>query len=71
MHLDYYNITENPFVTDNGKTSLWLGGSLPKVASTLKEAIMERKGIVCLTGDAGAGLNSIKILKARVHFWFI
>jgi len=59
MYLDYYNITGNPFDTDKGKTSLWLGGSLPKVASTLKEAIMERKGIVFLTGDTGAGKSTI------------
>ena len=59
MYLDYYNITENPFQIDKGKTSLWLGGSLPEVASTLKEAIMERKGIVCLTGDTGTGKSTI------------
>jgi len=59
MYLDYYNIAENPFDPDKGKTSIWLGGSLPKVASTLKEAIMERKGIVCLTGDAGVGKSTI------------
>ena len=59
MYLDYYNITGNPFDTDKGKTSLWLGGSLPKVASTLKEAIMERKGIVFLTGDTGTGKSTI------------
>jgi len=59
MYLDYYNIAENPFDADKGKTSLWLGGSLPKVASTLKEAIMERKGIVFLTGDTGAGKSTI------------
>ena len=59
MYLDYYKIAENPFDTDKGKTSLWLGGSLPKVASKLKEAIMERKGIVCLTGDAGTGKSTL------------
>ncbi len=59
MYLDYYNIAENPFDTDQGKTSLWLGGNLPKVASTLKEAIMERKGIVFLTGDTGTGKSTI------------
>ena len=59
MYLDYYNIADNPFDTDKGKTSLWLGGNLPKVASTLKEAIMERKGIVFLTGDSGTGKSTI------------
>ena len=44
---------------DKGKTSLWLGGNLPKVASTLKEAVMERKGIVFLTGDTGTGKSTI------------
>ena len=59
MYLDYYNIAENPFATDKSKTSLWLGGSLPKVAATLKEAIMERKGIVFLTGNTGTGKSTI------------
>ena len=58
MYLDYYNIAENPFEMDKGKTSLWLGGSLPKVASTVREAIMARKGIVVLTGDAGTGKST-------------
>jgi general secretion pathway protein A len=55
MYLDYYNISENPFDMGRDKTSLWLGGSLPKVSLALKEAIIERKGIVVLTGDAGSG----------------
>jgi outer membrane protein OmpA-like peptidoglycan-associated protein/type II secretory pathway predicted ATPase ExeA len=59
MYLDYYNIAENPFDTDKGKTSLWLGGNLSKVASNLKEAIMERKGIVFLTGDSGTGKSTL------------
>ena len=59
MYLDYYNIAENPFQIDKGKTSLWLGGKLPKVASTLKEALIERKGIVSLTGDTGTGKSTI------------
>ena len=59
MYLDYYYIAENPFDTDKGKTSLWLGGSLLKVAATLKEAIIERKGIVLLTGDTGTGKSTI------------
>ena len=59
MYLDYCDIAENPFDTNNGKTSLWLGGSLPKVAATLKEAILDRKGIVCLTGDTGTGKSTI------------
>jgi general secretion pathway protein A len=59
MYLDYYNITGNPFDTDKGKTSLWLGGNLPKVAATLKKAIMERKGIVFLTGDTGTGKSTL------------
>jgi general secretion pathway protein A len=59
MYLDYYNIAENPFDTDKGKTSLWLGGNLSKVVSTLKEAIVERKGIVFLTGDSGTGKSTL------------
>ena len=59
MYLDYYNIAENPFDADNGKTSLWLGGSLPMVAAALKEAIVERKGIVILTGDSGTGKSTL------------
>ena len=59
MYLDYYNIADNPFEIDKGKTSLWLGGNLPKVASTLKEAIMDRKGLVYLSGDTGTGKTTI------------
>ena len=59
MYLDYYNIAENPFQIDKGKTSLWLGGKLPKVASTLKEALMDKKGIVFLTGDTGTGKSTL------------
>ena len=59
MYLDYYHIIDNPFHMDRGKTSIWLGGNLPKVAATLKEAIEERKGIVFLTGDTGTGKSTI------------
>jgi outer membrane protein OmpA-like peptidoglycan-associated protein/type II secretory pathway predicted ATPase ExeA len=59
MYLDYYNIIENPFHIDSGNTSLWLGGSLLKVSSTLKETIVERKGVIYLTGDAGTGKSTI------------
>ena len=59
MYLDYYNIAENPFDADNGKTSLWLGGSLPMVAAALQEAIVERTGIVILTGDTGTGKSTL------------
>ena len=72
MYLDYYSIAENPFDTDKDKTSLWLGGSLPKVASTLKEAIMERKGIVLLTGDTGTGKRTIiKMIRDILQDQFI
>jgi general secretion pathway protein A len=72
MYLDYYHITENPFHIDKGKTSLWLGGSLAKVASTLKEAIMERQGIVVLTGDAGSGKSTaIKMITDILQNQFI
>jgi len=59
MYLDYYNFAENPFDADNGKTFLWLGGSLTRVAATLQEAIVERKGIVILTGNIGTGKSTI------------
>lgn len=72
MYLDYYNITENPFQIDKVKTSLWLGGSLPEVASTLKEAIMERKGIVALFGDTGTGKSTtIKMITDIIQDQFI
>ena len=72
MYLDYYNIAENPFDMDKDKTSLWLGGNLPKVASILKEAIMERKGIVCLTGDTGTGKSTtIKMITDILQDQFI
>ena len=72
MYLDYYNISENPFDRDKERTSLWLGGSLPKVASTLKKAIVERKGIVVLTGDAGTGKSTtIKMITDILQDRFI
>ena len=72
MYLNYYNIDENPFDLDREKTSLWLGGSLPKVASNLKKAIVERKGIVVLTGDAGTGKSTtIKMITDILQDRFI
>ena len=67
MYLDYYNIAENPFDADNGKTSLWLGGSLPMVAAALQEAIVERKGIVILTGGTGTGKSTLLDMITDIH----
>ena len=72
MYLEHYNITGNPFDTDKDKTSLWLGGNLPNIATALKEAIMENKGIVALTGDAGTGKRTaIKMITDILQDQFI
>lgn len=59
MYLDYYNITVDPFISKEGKTSLWFGANMSEVASTLKKAISEREGIISLTGDTGSGKKTI------------
>ena len=64
MHLDYYKIAEDPFDIDKVKTPLWLGGNQSKVASILKQAILDREGIISLAGHAGTGKNIIiKVIK--------
>lgn len=59
MYLDHYNLKEKPFQISINKRSLWLGGSLKKVALALIKAIRVDKGIIVLYGDRGTGKTSL------------
>ena len=59
MYLDHYDLKEEPFQINTSKRSLWLGGSLKKVALALIKAIGVDKGIIVLYGDRGTGKTSL------------
>ena len=59
MYLDYYSLSEDPFQAHEEKTSLWLGGNLPGVFSSLEQAITKGKGMIMLSGGGGTGKSTL------------
>jgi general secretion pathway protein A len=55
MYLDHYQLDQKPFEMSPDPKFLWLGEKHKEALAALEYAIMESKGFLVLTGDAGTG----------------
>ena len=59
MYLSFYNLKVKPFQMSTDPGFLWLGEQHKEALATLKYAILENKGVLCLTGDVGTGKTTL------------
>ena len=59
MYERYFGLTHNPFSMTSDPTLLYMTSSHREALAGLAYAIMERKGFVALTGEAGTGKTSL------------
>ena len=59
MYLSFYNLKVKPFQMSTDPDFLWLGEQHKEALATLKYAIIENKGVLCLTGDVGTGKTTL------------
>ncbi|NNG01622.1 MAG: AAA family ATPase [Desulfobacteraceae bacterium] len=55
MYLSYYNLSLKPFQITGDPRFLWLGEKQNEALSTLKSGVLEHKGFLLFTGEAGTG----------------
>ncbi len=55
MYLNHYNLNLKPFEMSPDPQFLWLGEKHQEALATLEYGILESKGFLLLTGDAGTG----------------
>jgi general secretion pathway protein A len=55
MYLDHYNLNLKPFEMSPDPRFLWLGEKHKEALAALEYGILESKGFLVLTGDAGTG----------------
>jgi general secretion pathway protein A len=55
MYLDHYNLNLKPFEMSPDPRFLWLGEKHKEALAALEYGILESKGFLLLTGDAGTG----------------
>jgi general secretion pathway protein A len=55
MYLDHYNLNLKPFEMSPDPLFLWLGEKHKEALAALEYGILESKGFLLLTGDAGTG----------------
>ena len=55
MYLDHYNLNLKPFEMSPDPRFLWLGEKQEEALAALEHGILESKGFLVLTGDAGTG----------------
>lgn len=59
MYLDYFNLTATPFDLSPGPRFFWLGEKHTEALAALKNAILENRGFLLLTGDVGVGKTAL------------
>jgi general secretion pathway protein A len=59
MYLNHYNLNLKPFEMSPDPQFLWMGEKHKEALASLEYGIMESKGFLLLTGDAGAGKTLI------------
>jgi general secretion pathway protein A len=59
MYTSFYNLGKKPFEMNFDPSFLWLGDNREEVFSTLRYAILDNKGVLLLTGDAGSGKTTL------------
>ena len=55
MYLNHYNLNLKPFEMSPDPRFLWMGEKHKEALASLEYGVMENKGFLLLTGDAGAG----------------
>jgi type II secretory pathway predicted ATPase ExeA/outer membrane protein OmpA-like peptidoglycan-associated protein len=55
MNTSFYNLDKKPFEINPDPSFLWLGEKHKEALATLRYGILDNKGFVLLTGDAGCG----------------
>jgi len=59
MYDSFYNVAENPFKICTDPRFLWCGEKHTQILSNLIYGLMDRNGIVLLTGDIGTGKTTL------------
>lgn len=59
MYKSFYNLDRKPFEIIPDTSFLWLGDNHQEALSTLRYGILDNKGFLLLTGDAGVGKTSL------------
>lgn len=59
MYESFYKVAENPFKICTDPRFLWCGEKHSRILSNLIYGLMDRNGIVVLTGDIGAGKTTL------------
>ncbi len=59
MYRAFFNVKSKPFEITTDPTFLWLGEKYKEALATLRYGILENKGFLLLTGDAGTGKTTL------------
>ena len=59
MYKSFYNLDRKPFEIIPDTSFLWLGENHQEALSTLRYGILDNKGFLLLTGDAGVGKTTL------------
>ena len=59
MHLSFYHLTQNPFLSAPAPEFLFLSPSHKAALQTLMDGIEERRGFVAIVGEAGLGKTTL------------
>lgn len=59
MYTSFYNLDSRPFETLPDPVFLWLGAKHEEALTALRYGILENKGFLLLTGDAGIGKTTL------------
>ncbi|MBT8370491.1 MAG: AAA family ATPase [Deltaproteobacteria bacterium] len=59
MYLSFYQLDRKPFQISTDPKFLWLGDKHKEALAVLRYALMDNKGFLLLTGDAGTGKTTL------------
>ena len=59
MYLSFYQLDRKPFQINTDPNFLWLGDKHKEALAVLRYALMDNKGFLLLTGDAGTGKTTL------------
>lgn len=67
MYTSFYNLDSRPFRTQPDPSFLWLGEKHKEALTALRYGVLENKGFLLLTGEAGIGKTTlVNVLTERV-----
>lgn len=59
MYKSFYNLSRDPFVIHSDSAFLWMGGKHKEALAFLRYGILDNKGFLLLTGEAGTGKTTL------------